>query len=116
MHDTNIDRYRREEGRWRFAKRVVTYAYNSRRPASVTASTTPDAAGDPSYAATLRTRSIGNLRIESMTCNARSAMHAEVASYLPGYLGREVLDGYQFNNLLANPHINTEPLNASCRV
>jgi hypothetical protein len=46
-----IDRYRNEGGRWRFAKRVVTYDYNSRRPASVTAGTIPDAAADPSYAA-----------------------------------------------------------------
>jgi hypothetical protein len=44
-----IDRYRREDGRWRFAKRVVTYDYNSRRPASLSAATIPDAAGDPSY-------------------------------------------------------------------
>jgi len=46
-----IDRYRREGGRWRFAKRVVTYDYNSRRPASVTADMISDGAGDPSYAA-----------------------------------------------------------------
>lgn len=46
-----IDRYRREGGRWLFAKRVVTYDYNSRRPASVSAGTVLDAAGDRSYAA-----------------------------------------------------------------
>jgi len=45
-----IDRYRREDGRWLFAKRVVTYDYNSRRPASVSAGPIPDGAGDPSYA------------------------------------------------------------------
>ncbi len=45
-----IDRYRKEAGRWCFAKRVVTYDYNSRRPASVTDSAIPDPAVDPSYA------------------------------------------------------------------
>lgn len=45
-----IDRYRREEGRWLFAKRVVMYDYNSRRPASVSAGGIPDGAADPSYA------------------------------------------------------------------
>ena len=44
-----IDRYRREGGRWRFAKRVVRYDYNARRPAQVTDGTIPDAAGDASY-------------------------------------------------------------------
>lgn len=46
-----IDRYRKERGRWRFAKRVVTYDYNSRRPASVTSGAIPDAAADSSYTA-----------------------------------------------------------------
>lgn len=49
-----IDRYRRENGLWRFAKRVVSYDYNSRRPASVADRTIPHAAGDPSYAALAR--------------------------------------------------------------
>lgn len=46
-----IDRYRREGGRWLFAKRVVAYDYNSRRPASVSADTVPDGPADRSYAA-----------------------------------------------------------------
>jgi hypothetical protein len=45
-----IDRYRREQGRWRFAKRVVRYDYNTRRPAQVADGVIPDAAGDASYA------------------------------------------------------------------
>lgn len=32
-----IDHYRKEEGRWRFAKRVVTYDYSSKRPAQIPA-------------------------------------------------------------------------------
>ena len=30
-----IDRYRKQEGRWRFAKRVVTCDYVSQRPARI---------------------------------------------------------------------------------
>jgi hypothetical protein len=44
-----IDRYRREDGRWRFAKRVVRYDYNTRRPAQVPDGAIPDAAADASY-------------------------------------------------------------------
>jgi hypothetical protein len=44
-----IDRYRREDGRWRFAKRVVRYDYNTRRPAQVPDRAIPDAAADASY-------------------------------------------------------------------
>jgi hypothetical protein len=44
-----IDRYRRVGGRWRFAKRVVTYDYRSRRPAEVADDTIPDGSGDASY-------------------------------------------------------------------
>jgi hypothetical protein len=42
-----IDRYRRDDGRWRFAQRVVTYDYRSRRPIAA-----PDKAAaleDPSF-------------------------------------------------------------------
>jgi hypothetical protein len=44
-----IDRYRKDDGRWRFAQRVVTYDYRSKRPIE-----SPDAAttlgNDPSFA------------------------------------------------------------------
>lgn len=43
-----IDRYRREDGRWRFAQRVVTYDLRRQRPAPETADPGP-AAEDPSY-------------------------------------------------------------------
>jgi hypothetical protein len=35
-----IDHYRKEEGNWRFAKRVVTYDYSSTRPAQIPAGDT----------------------------------------------------------------------------
>ena len=43
-----IDRYRREEGRWRFAQRVVTYDLRIQRPMSVTGPA-PDHSRDPSF-------------------------------------------------------------------
>ena len=47
-----IDSYRKEEdGRWRFAKRVVTYDLRSRRPVEAPEGAAPDPADDPSYAA-----------------------------------------------------------------
>lgn len=42
-----IDRYRKQEGRWRFAQRVVTYDLRSRRP--IAAPETAAAAEDPSF-------------------------------------------------------------------
>jgi ketosteroid isomerase-like protein len=42
-----IDRYRRDEGRWRFAQRVVTYDLRSRRP--IAATEWPAAVEDPSF-------------------------------------------------------------------
>jgi ketosteroid isomerase-like protein len=46
-----IDRYRKEDdGRWRFAKRVVTYDLRSRRPVPAPEGAAPDAAADVSYA------------------------------------------------------------------
>ena len=46
-----IDRYRRcDDGRWRFAKRVVTYDFRSRRPAAAdTISQMPARENDPSF-------------------------------------------------------------------
>lgn len=45
-----IDKYRKEaDGRWRFAKRVVTYDLRTRRPLDLSDGATPDAAADPSY-------------------------------------------------------------------
>jgi hypothetical protein len=44
-----IDRYRREEGRWRFAKRVVSYDMRSVRPIPAPAGEPPAAGEDPSY-------------------------------------------------------------------
>ena len=46
-----IDRYRRQEDYWRFAKRVVTYDYVSQRPAQIEDGTIGDGTGDPSYSA-----------------------------------------------------------------
>ena len=47
-----IDNYRKEsDGRWRFAKRVVTYDMRSKRPVAAPDGPTPDAATDASYAA-----------------------------------------------------------------
>jgi hypothetical protein len=43
-----IDRYRKEDGHWRFAKRVVTYDMRSTRPLAATPAQSP--ATDPSYA------------------------------------------------------------------
>jgi hypothetical protein len=37
-----IDRYRREEGRWRFAQRVVSYDLRTRRPLPDIGESTPD--------------------------------------------------------------------------
>jgi len=42
-----IDRYRKQDGRWRFAKRVVTYDLRSRRP--IAAPDKAAAAEDPSF-------------------------------------------------------------------
>lgn len=44
-----IDRYRKEDGRWRFAKRVVTYDMKNRRPIAAPEGKNP-AADDRSYA------------------------------------------------------------------
>jgi len=46
-----IDRYRKEaDGRWRFAKRVVTYDMRSVRPAPAPTGAAPDPAADASFA------------------------------------------------------------------
>jgi len=45
-----LDRYRREDGRWRFAKRVVTYDMRTARPHKPHRAAT-DPLADPSYAA-----------------------------------------------------------------
>lgn len=45
-----IDRYRREaDGRWRFAKRVVTYDLKIRRPLDLLEGVSPTPQADPSY-------------------------------------------------------------------
>lgn len=45
-----IDRYRKEaDGRWRFAKRVVTYDMKARRPLPDVDSNAPAVSHDPSY-------------------------------------------------------------------
>lgn len=45
-----IDRYRKEEdGRWRFAKRVVTYDMNNTRPIALPGGKAPNPQEDPSY-------------------------------------------------------------------
>ncbi|MFA5939492.1 MAG: hypothetical protein WC809_09090 [Sinimarinibacterium sp.] len=36
-----LDRYRREQGRWRFAQRVVTYDYRSQRAVADADKSTP---------------------------------------------------------------------------
>ncbi|MET0269238.1 MAG: nuclear transport factor 2 family protein [Sphingomonas sp.] len=46
-----IDRYARVDGRWRFAKRVVTYDHRSRRPADASDGAIGDGGDDPSYGA-----------------------------------------------------------------
>ncbi len=53
-----IDRYRKDNGKWRFAKRVVTYDYSSRVPAQIPEGDTVTVPlnpatypSDPSYAA-----------------------------------------------------------------
>jgi len=50
-----IDRYRKEDGRWRFAKRVVTYDYRTNRPMPSPTSEAPVPVADASYE-TLRSR------------------------------------------------------------
>jgi ketosteroid isomerase-like protein len=45
-----IDRYRKDAGRWRFARRVVTYDYVSQRPALIEDGAIGDGTGDTSYA------------------------------------------------------------------
>ena len=42
-----IDHYRKDDGRWRFAKRVVTYDYSSTRPAQIPAGDTVTVPLDP---------------------------------------------------------------------
>lgn len=45
-----IDRYRKEsDGRWRFAKRVVTYDYRIKRPLDTPEGAIPDPLADASY-------------------------------------------------------------------
>lgn len=44
-----IDRYRVENGRWRFSKRVVTYDMRSARPVPAPESAMPNPIDDPSY-------------------------------------------------------------------
>ncbi len=47
-----IDRYRKEgDGQWRFAKRVVTFDYRSKRQITEAASSSIEPGADPSYAA-----------------------------------------------------------------
>lgn len=47
-----IDRYRKEsDGRWRFAKRIVTYDHRSVGPITQVPAAIDDGSGDPSYAA-----------------------------------------------------------------
>lgn len=45
-----IDQYRKEDGRWKFAKRVVTYDLISARPGAAPAGEEQPAAADASYA------------------------------------------------------------------
>jgi hypothetical protein len=42
-----LDHYRKDEGRWKFAKRVVTYDYSSTRPAQIPAGDTTTVPLDP---------------------------------------------------------------------
>ena len=49
-----IDRYRKDDSRWRFAKRVVTYDYKSQRPAQIEDGAIGDGSGDASYALSQR--------------------------------------------------------------
>jgi len=44
-----VDRYRKEDGRWRFAQRVVTYDFCSTRPIEAPKEDAPDPTADPSY-------------------------------------------------------------------
>jgi hypothetical protein len=44
-----IDQYRREDGRWRFAKRVVTFDLRDIKPVATPAGTRQDPAADASY-------------------------------------------------------------------
>lgn len=46
-----IDRYRKENGRWLFAKRVVTYDMQNTRPVTLREGQSPDPTSDPSYTA-----------------------------------------------------------------
>ena len=46
-----LDRYRREDGRWRFARRVASYDYRSVRPLPAPEGDMPGPDADPSYAA-----------------------------------------------------------------
>jgi hypothetical protein len=44
-----VDRYRKENGRWLFASRVVTFDHESARPVSAPEGPMPSPASDPSY-------------------------------------------------------------------
>ncbi len=44
-----IDRYRKQSGRWRFSKRVVTFDMRTVRPCQRPPGEAPDASKDPSY-------------------------------------------------------------------
>jgi SnoaL-like domain len=44
-----IDNYRKEAGRWRFARRVVTYDLRTQRPIAMQDVETPASSADPSY-------------------------------------------------------------------
>lgn len=46
-----IDQYRREEGRWRFSSRVVTFDFREARPIPVPDGPAPISTEDPSYKA-----------------------------------------------------------------
>lgn len=46
-----IDRYRKENGRWLFASRVVSFDIRTQEPMPTPAETPPPAAADPSYTA-----------------------------------------------------------------
>jgi ketosteroid isomerase-like protein len=46
-----IDRYRKEQGRWKFASRVVTYDYESSHAIATPQGAAPSPVSDPSYKA-----------------------------------------------------------------